>query len=166
VGLRELQELKKKAVAEEKTAHDRKAELDNMITKADRLERTTGSSGLVPLTPKADILNASDVQENHPDKHLRFVNVSDDQKVQMRQSQGYERLPSADGGKQVGHLALFAQDREIHEKRVEAIKQQNKARLDAHRTEVEQVAEAVARELQDRHGIQIDAKRLMDTEAR
>lgn len=163
MGLRELQERRKKAIDDEKNASDRKQELDQMISKADRLERTTGRSGAIPMTPKADLLNTDEIQEAHPDKHFRFVNVSDDQKVQSRAAQGYKRVPSAEGGKVLGkNLALFAQDKAIHEERVAAVKQLNKERLESHRSEVEQVVEAVARELRDRHGIQVDAKRLMD----
>lgn len=163
MGLRELQERRKKAVEDEKSASDRKQELDQMISKADRLERTTGRSGAIPMTPKADLLNTDELQEEQPDKHFRFVNVSDDQKVQTREAQGYNRVPSAEGGKMLGkNLALFSQDKVVHEERVEAVKQLNKERLESHRSEVEQAAESVARELRDRHGIQIDAERLMD----
>lgn len=162
MGLKELQARRREAMEQEKTAQDRKAELDQMISKADRLERTTGRSGAVPLSTKADLLDAREIQERHPDKHLRFVNVSDDQKVQSRKAMGYTRLPSADGGKEIGRLALFSMDREVHDERVASVKQLNKDRLEAHKSEVEQVAESISRELRDRHGIDIDPKRLMD----
>jgi len=140
---------------------EKKAELNRMTQAADRIERTTGSSGAVPLAPKGMLLDASDVSKTMEDKRLRWVNVNSVEKAQGRTAQGYERIPAAEGGRQVGNLALFSLSREAYEQRVAAVAKLGEERLNAHKAEVEQMADAVARELRDRHGIQVNAERII-----
>lgn len=125
------------------------------------VERTTGSSGAIPLTPKAQLLSVGDLVEENPDKHYRFVNVGSSEKAELRKASGYERVPAAEGGKQVGNMALFAIPRREYEKRVDAIKEANKERLSVARNDMERAAESIARELRDRHGINVDAERIL-----
>lgn len=125
------------------------------------LERTTGPSGAVPLTPKAQLLSIGDLAEKNPDKHYRFVNVGNSEKAELRQASGYERVPAADGGKQVGNMALFAIPREEYDRRTAELQRVNKERLSVARSDMERAAEGIARELRDRHGINVDAERIL-----
>lgn len=154
MGVKDLQE---KKAAEGRTLDEMKADLD-------RLERTTGSSGAIPLTPKAQLLDATDVQSQHADKRLRWVNTQNAEKAQLRQAQGYERVPVAEGGRQVGNLALFALSKDEYNRRVADVERRNKERLSAHKTDVEKIAEGVARELRDRHGISVKAENILISE--
>lgn len=151
------------AVKEEQKYSDAspKAELENQMKKLDSLERTTGPSGAVPNTPKAQLLDASEAQALNPDKHLRWVNVGNKEKAEMRQHTGYKRVPVSEGGRQVGNLALFEISREEYDRRVSNLREMNTRRLNAHKAEVEQLAENIARELRDRHGISVNAERIL-----
>lgn len=153
--------VKATAEATVKTDAQKKAELKEMSDKLARLEKTSGGSGAVPFTPKQALLDPGDVVTQNPDKRFRWVNVNNAEKAQQRTAQGYERVGHAEGGRQVGNLALFAIPRQVYEQRVAAIKEMNERRLSAHKTEVEQMAVSVARELRDRHGIKVDAERIL-----
>jgi hypothetical protein len=78
--------------------------------------------------------------------------------------EGYERVPLAEGGRQVGNLAPFALPKEKYQERVAEITRKNKERLESHKTEVERIAEGVARELRDKHGISVNAGRILINE--
>lgn len=160
MGLAELEAKKAaEAVAEAAPSNNQfstvspKAELELMIDRAAQLERTTGNSGVIPNAPKAALLNVDSVQLRHPTKRIKWVNVKNTEKAQLRESTGYTRLPITEGGRQVGDLALFSLPRDVYEARVKDVEEKNKARLQAHKTEVEAAAEGIMRELRDRHGI-------------
>lgn len=119
----------------------------------DRVEATTGGTGAIPNTPKATLLDATSVQAKMPDKRIRWVNIADASKVTGRVTEGYERVPESEGGRQIGNLALFRVPAEVHARKVRAIEEQNERRLHAHKAAVEQVAESVERTLRDKHGI-------------
>lgn len=159
-------EAAQKQVDEEQKYSDAspKSELENQMKGLDQLERTTGPSGAVPNTPKASLLSIGDLAERNPDKHFRWVNVGNKEKAELRRHGGYDRVPTAEGGKQVGNLALFAMDRREYERRVAHLRKTNQQRLNAHKAEVEQLAENIARELRDRHGISVDAERILINE--
>jgi hypothetical protein len=135
------------------TDSEKKSELRRQMEEIDRLERKTGPSGATPLTPKAQMLDASDVQKQHKGKRVRWVNVAQAEKAEGRRHEGYERIPAAEGGKQVGNLALFAIPEGAYQEKIARQRKTNRDRLQAHNREVEQQAEAVARELRDRYGI-------------
>lgn len=130
-----------------------KAELENEIAKLDAIERTTGSSGVVPSMPKKHLLNIDDAQKQNPNQRIKWVNVNNKEKYELRKANGYEPIPIAEGGRQVGNLMLHKLPREEYDRRVEEIKRINKDRLSSHKTEVEQAAEGIMRELRDHHGI-------------
>jgi len=150
-----------KPVVPAKSEVEKKAELTEMTKKLEQVERTTGSGGAVPLTPKNQLLDARDMEQKNPEKRFRWVNVNNSEKMQARQAQGYERVAVSEGGRQVGNLALFSLDRKTYEERVRQNKELGERRLNAHKAEVEQMADAVARELRDRHGIKVDAERII-----
>lgn len=142
------------------TTADKVAALKSQKEALDRQERTTGSSGAISLEPKQSLFRADDLVKDNPDKKFRWVNVGVPEKVQGRQAQGYSRVPVAEGGRQVGNLALFETSRQAYEERVAQHAKLNQDRLSAHKTEVEKAAESIARELRDRHGIKADAARI------
>lgn len=118
--------------------------------------------GAPTLTPKQQMLDASEVEKRHPDKVIRWVNIRDPQKAESRRVEGYVRLSEAEGGRSLGNdLALMAIPRAQHEAKVKAIRKLNDERLNAHRREMESVAESVARQMRDRYGVQIDASRIL-----
>jgi len=135
-----------------------------ILKELDRLERTTIPGGM-PMAPKQMMLDATDVAAKHPDLHLRWVNIRDPQKAGARQFSGYRRLAPDEGGKSLGdELALFACTKERHDAVKEHNRRTHEARLVAHKREMEQAVEAVAREMQDRYGVKIDTSRLMVNE--
>lgn len=119
----------------------------------DVAERKTGFSGAVPNTPKAALLRADGAQEKLSGHRLRWVNIADAAKVSGRIAEGYERVSEADGGRQMGNLALFKVPNEVYDRKVRAIEEENARRLNSHRTEVANVAESIERTLRDKHGI-------------
>jgi hypothetical protein len=144
-----------------KTTAEKIADMKAFEQNLAQQERTTGSSGLIPLAPKQQLLDARQIEKDNPDKRFRWVNVHNSERAQLRQAQGYERVPVAEGGRQVGNLALFAVPRQKYDERVAQLEKTNKERLTAHQTEVERIADGVAKELRDRHGIKVDAERIM-----
>jgi hypothetical protein len=139
----------------------KKDALKEEIARLERLERVTGSSGAIPNTPKRQLLDVREVIEKHPDKRVKWVNEGVPDKVMSRKQQGYEKLPESEGGRRVGNLALYTLPRGVYEGRVKAQETENKARLDAYKSDVQQAAESVARELRDRHGIKVDPNRIL-----
>jgi len=137
------------------------AELKEMRAKLDAMERKEGRSGAVPLSPKQALLDARDVESQHPEHRLRWVNTLDKNKVAARQAEGYERVPLAEGGKEVGNLVLFKQKRELYEDRVERQERLNEERLSAHNKEMEETADAVAKILRDKYGANVNAKEFL-----
>jgi hypothetical protein len=114
------------------------------------------------LTPKAQMLDASDVQARHPDKALRWVNIRDPQKAASRQLEGYETLSESEGGRRLGdELALMAAPRDQIEAKREAIRRVTAERLTAHNDEMEQIADNVAKVMRDRYGVTVDPKRIL-----
>lgn len=119
-------------------------------------------SGAPDLTPKDVLLDLSDLQAKHPDMHFRWGNIKAPGKQQQRRLDGYIRLPESEGGRELGgEVAVFVTSKKIFEMRTERIKKLNKARLQAHRAEVEQAVESVAKELRDKYGLKIDTKRIL-----
>lgn len=119
-------------------------------------------SGTPDLTPKEVLLDLSDLQQKHPEMHFRFVNIKAPGKADRRRLDGYIRLPESEGGREVGgEVAVFVTSKKIFDMRVQRVKDLNKARLQAHRAEVEGAVEAIARELRDKYGLKIDAARIL-----
>lgn len=119
-------------------------------------------SGVAVLTPKDVLLDISDLKAKHPDKHFRWVNIKAPGIADRRRLDGFIRLPESEGGRELGgEVAIFVTTERIYEHRVERIKAENKKRLQAHRAEVENAVEAVARELRDKYGMQINADRIL-----
>lgn len=134
---------------------DARAQLGEMQAALDRFERTTGQSGAVPLATKQMLLDASDVVKRHPNLRLRWVNVNNREKAEMRQHNGYVRLPDSEGGRQVGNLALFACSQGTYEARVKQYDELHKSRLTQHNREVGAEAEAIERIMRDRYGVKV-----------
>lgn len=118
--------------------------------------------GLQVRTPRARLLDASDVQKKHPDLHLRWVNIKDPEKVEARKEEGYKRLTTEEGGRQIGDaLALFGIPKEVAQAKVHNFRRQDRIKLDAHRKAMQEAAEAGVRELRDKGGIQVDTEKVL-----
>lgn len=150
--------------ATDPTTADRKAERDQIIKKLSRLEEKT-TPGASDLSPKQALFDATDVQKRHPDKRVRWVSLKNPDKVLARKLEGYELMSEADGGRRLGEdSALAAISREKYEARVKRQEALAKARLSQHKTEMAALAEGLAKQLRDRHGIDIDVDRLLVSE--
>lgn len=143
MGIREVQELKEQ---KEKLA---KAEANTV-------------PGASLMSPKQNLLNASDVEAAHPDMRVRWLNTKNAEKVITRQAEGYVRLSETEGGRSLGgEMALFAIPKAQHEARVKRQEQMNQDRLVQHERDAERMADAIARELRDKHGISVSPDKLM-----
>lgn len=126
--------------------------------------------GAPVLTPKAMMLDASAVEKAlGPDTHVRWVNAKDPNKVAVRQMEGYRRVSESEApeGARVAlgdEMVLMATSRERYDARVAAQKEENRRRLKSHKSEMERMADNVARELRDNHGISVDPRRLFTDE--
>jgi hypothetical protein len=118
--------------------------------------------GLRIRTPRQRILDASEVQAKHPDKHVRWVNIKDPEKAEARKEDGYKRLTSEEGGRQIGdQAALFAIPKEQAEEMRLAHREENEMRLNAHKAEMRRAAEQGAKQLRDQAGLDVSAERLL-----
>lgn len=148
---------------------DLKARIGELREKMKRLEATEVPGAPSRMQP-GDVLNVDALKEVHPESHFRFVNPTDPQKIANRRRRGYvpvtdEEAAAVDLKAKVGNDAiLMKQPAEMHEQEVKRLAQLNKERLDAHKAEVTRAAEAVARELHDKHGIDVPVERLMVNE--
>lgn len=117
--------------------------------------------GAASRLPKQMMLDASDVAAKHPDKHLRWVSMKDSNKMASRKLEGYVAIPVTEGGRTLGDsLVLMGIPKAAYEQRVARQKQENARRLNQHDADWENLAEGVARELRDKHGIKVDARQL------
>lgn len=145
----------------------KREELKELQEKLERQERTTGMGGAVSRTPKEALLEAPEAQAKNPDKHLRWVNTKDPQKAESRLNEGYVKLSEEEGGRNIGsELALMAIPRQKYEEKVQAQQERTQQMLVAHRADVERAAEAVARELRDRHGMRVRDRDLYQNDER
>lgn len=147
------------------TPDEKRATVKEILEKLNRQEQTTGRSGAVSRAPKGKLLEFGELPTLNPDKHYRRVNTTDVAKLQTRIEQGYERVPEDEAKKAgtqvtVGETVLMALPREKAEERRKEIKELGQRRLKAHKTDVREAAENVARELR-RHGIDMPIERLL-----
>jgi len=134
------------------------------LENARKLEAQT-YGGAPSRAPRQQMLDASKVQEAHPDKHVRWVGIRDPQKAESRQLDGYQRLTSEEGGKQIGNeLVLMAAPKELVEERIAGERRLNRERLEAPKRMMQEAAEGIAKELRDRHGINVDSSRIFVNE--
>lgn len=141
---------------------ERQAALDAQIESARQAEAKS-VPGAPVLTPKGDMLKIpQSLRDANPDKHFRFITTRDPNKNASRRAEGYQVLSESEGGVRLGDgLALAAIPKDKVRERERAQEAMNRARLAESKRDVERVAEAVARELRDRHGINIPVKRLL-----
>ena len=139
----------------------KKANLDLLAETLKHIEAQT-LSGAAVLTPKEILLDLSDLKAKHPDRHFRWVNIKAPGNADRRRLNGYIRLPENEGGRELGgEVAIFVTTQRRHEHHEADLKKHNKQRLQAHRAEVENAVEAVARELRDKYGLVVDTKRIL-----
>lgn len=122
--------------------------------------------GLRIRTPRQRIHDASEAQAKNPDLHIRWVNIKDPEKAEARKEVGYRRLTSEEGGRQIGdQAALFGIPKEQAAAMRQAHKEENEARLNAHKAEMRRAAEEGARTLRDQAGLDVSADRLLIDES-
>lgn len=156
----EAEGLKKEAETSVKRA-EAKTTLEALEAALAKIEAQT-LSGAPNLTPKDVLLDLSDLQAKHPDMHFRWANIRAPGKADRRRLDGYIRLPESEGGRELGgEVAVFVTSKKIYDARFQRVRDMNKARLNAHRAEVEQAVESVARELRDKYGLKVDTKRIL-----
>lgn len=132
-----------------------------ILAELNRTEKKTGNSGAVPNTLKGDLLDLSEIEAKHPGKEIRFVNVTNVDKVARRIKNGWSRLSEGDGGKQIGNLAVFVCDKAQVANLRAAKNERHKNLLVQFKAEDHAMAERMSKVLRDRHGIDIDPKRLI-----
>ena len=147
------------------TRSDVKSALKNLT---DKLNRQEGQkhSGARSRTPKARMLDARALEAKDPEHYYRYENTDDPGKMQVQMDVGFETVPEKECEEsgvraQVGELRLIRQPMADHEEDVRASKELNKRRLEAHKTEVREAAESVAKELRDKYGMDVPISRLL-----
>lgn len=122
--------------------------------------------GLRLRTPRQRLIDARETQAKNPDKHVRWVNIKDPEKAESRKEDGYTRLTSEEGGKQIGdQAALFAIPKEQAVEMDRAFREEHQARLDAHKAAMMRAAEEGAKALRDKAGLSVSAERLLINDA-
>jgi hypothetical protein len=143
---------------QEMSFSERRATLKAQMAELDRVERTTGRTGAVPNTSKQRMLDYGKEQAQHPNKRLRWLTLANKDKMESRKANGYEVLPVAEGGRQVGNLVLGAISREEYERRVADMEKRDRELLSVHNRDIDAEAEAVAKFLRDKIGVDIRAE--------
>lgn len=140
--------------------------LRQLASALDRGEKTTGRSGAVPRSPKQRMYRIDKLKEANPDKHYRYVNIADDEKAQARLDDGYKPVSEAEAEKhgvraEIGSTRLMELPRNVADARRREIDETTKHRLKAHERDVREAIEGVAKELRDKHGLNIPVERLL-----
>lgn len=143
----------------------RKEVLEELKSKLERAEAKE-VPGAPQMEPKGQMLDATEYEARHDDKYIRWCNTTNKEKMEQRRLDGFqpvseEAAKEAGVSAQLGEMRLMEQSRERHEARVKRQEQVNADRLKQHNRDVEAAAEAVAKQLRDRHGINVDTDRLL-----
>lgn len=97
-----------------RSAPDAKEQIEHL----NRIERTTGRSGLTSRTPKQLMLDADDIVKANPARHFRWVNISSTDKAMNSTLNGYSQWKQPDGSAITrGNLQLWSCPREEFEVR-------------------------------------------------
>jgi len=133
-----------------------------MLAELKDAEAKYGESGLDPLTPRGNLLQAGEIQAQYPDHHLRWVNEAKEGRTELLESMGYTRVP---GGKRGGSLALWMIPREAWARGAVVKQEQTDRTL---RRATTQSRDDMVQELQkvfDKMGANIDADKVISREA-
>jgi hypothetical protein len=137
-------------------------EIKAKMQELSRIEAKTGPSGAIPNASKAMLLDKREADEKNPNSRVRWVNLANSDKALLRTVvQGYKRLSDSEGGRQVGNLVLCAIPRSVYEERLAQYKAAHEARLRAHKNDMEEAFDVIAKHMHDRYGIKLDMKRLL-----
>ncbi len=141
---------------------DKLKEVDAALARAEAKE----VPGAPVRTSKQMLLDATAMEAKDLEHYYRYVNSDDPNKPVVRQADGFSRVPTAEAEKygiktEVHGMILMRQPREKHVMRVTKQKERNAELLEAHNREVEATAEAVAKVLRDKHGLNISTERLL-----
>jgi len=132
-----------------------------MLQELKDAEARFGSSGLSPLTPRANLLVADAVQAEFPDDHLRWVNETIPGRPEYLQSIGYERVPGARRG---GDMVLWKIPRSKWAEGVAARDAQTEKMLRKATTSSREENVAELQSFFDRHGVNVDVEKIVPRE--
>jgi hypothetical protein len=138
-------------------AHSR-ATTQAMLAELKDNEARHGHSGLSPLTPRGNLLQAGAIQAQFPADHLRWVNETIPGRAALLTSLGYERVPGSIVG---GDTVLWKIPREKWASG-EATKQAETDRM--LRKATSRNRDETVHELQaffDKHGVNVDVDRIV-----
>ena len=159
-------EMSKEEMAERLTAKSSET-VEDQQKKLDRVEAKE-VRGAPSLQPKASMLDASALQKKNPEKYYRYGSMANRDKMEERIASGEYTLTDEKEARKAGvrarlgdRMALIETSKEHHDQKMAAAKKEHERRLEAHKSEVRQVAEGVARELRDKHGLDVDVDRIL-----
>lgn len=98
------EQLKQQDQDKSRNAAHARATTQAMLAELKDQEARFGHSGLSPLTPRGNLLQAGAIQAQYPDDHLRWVNESAPGRAELLKSMGYEPVP---GQRRGGDLVLY-----------------------------------------------------------
>lgn len=159
------------AVPPTEEAQSRTREAIKALQEKLRRQEAKEVTGAVGMTPKTRMMDARAIEAQHPDRHFRYVNQTDPAKVQLRRDRGYEPVSEAEAAAagvsaRLGtELVLMSVPRQKFDEQVEKYKKAHEARLQAHKADVTKAAEAIVRELKDKHGLNVPMDRLLVDES-
>jgi hypothetical protein len=123
----------------------------------EREARTWGGADI--RAPRGNILHAEEAIAMHPEYHYRLVNILTPGKAENALAMGYEKVPSDEGGKTLGDLALFRIPMERHSVRVGARDVETKRKIQSVAEDLKGEVREMAKFLRHR-GVDIDENRL------
>lgn len=135
--------------------------------KLDAVEAKT-VPGAPSRKPKEAMLDASALEKKNPDTYYRYGSVANRDKMEERVASGEYEIVGESEAREAGvrarlgdRMALIKTPKAHHDEKMADAKKEHERRLEQHKTEMRQVAEGVARELRDKHGIDVDAERIL-----
>ena len=111
--------------------------------------------GATSLQGKGELLSAREAKAHPANKgyHLRWVNTSVPEKIQVRKLEGYEVVPESEGGKKLGtEYILMRLPVAKADAKKKALKEKGRVWLAAHKGEMQKTAEEVAKILRNQYG--------------
>lgn len=155
------QQLKQQDQDKSRHAAHARATTQAMLAELKDSEARFGQSGLSPLTPRGNLLQAGAIQAEYPDDHLRWVNETVPGRAELLKSIGYEPVP---GQRRGGDLVLYKIPREKWAsgeaaKQIETDKQIRKATTSSRDDMVQEFQRFL-----DQHQVNLDADKMISRE--
>jgi hypothetical protein len=161
-----MDEKQRAEAAEQPSDSDRVASIQKQIEEL-KHESSKEFGGAESNAPAKSYLDATPLEKANPDKYYRYANIRNPQKATRRFTRdGFKRVSEDEAREagvtaKAGNLVLAECPREVHEERKRRQKETADARLEAHNVMVTKAAEAIAKELRDKHGLKVPVERLL-----